>query len=478
MASSLRDTRDLLGNFLFNEEQMSRTKTGRKDRLMTQQSGAAFTRRAFIGAAGGIAATTLLAACTRTGGSTGGGNASGGVLKFWNMPWGTPAFLTEDKKIIAGFKKGGFTASYQQIQWANFTTQFATGASSNTGPAVSSGGGTTSVLYAHDGKIQYMDDLINGAWTTNGLKDDFLPGMLDALKTTEGTTGVPYNLDVRPAWYNKKLFTQYGLQIPTTWDEYKTVCATLKTKGIYGFGVGSGAGNNIGFHAITGFMINNGGGWFDSNQKPAADTAANEEALDFVLELVRQGYSDPASSTYTNQNVYTQWQNHKIAYGIDTAGMAANVTGAVSSEVAVADPLTSPSGNKGFLYFPNPMMMWNNTPSKTANQDLITYYYQNMAPLWTQKTGIGLPPLKSIANDPTVSGDPNNQKIIQDWVTPGIFKTWGAPGNSGVFFNVANTVDGTQPTYTFAQQVLTPSNRQTAKQMLTAFQTTLEGLMK
>jgi multiple sugar transport system substrate-binding protein len=445
---------------------------------MAQQSGAAFTRRTFIGVAGGVAASTLLAACSRTGGNGGGSSSGGGNLKFWNMPWGNTTFLPEDKKIVAGFSKGGYKATYQQIQWANFTTQFATGASSNTGPAVSSGGGTTSVLYAHDNKIQYMDSLINGTWSSNGLKDDFLPGMLDALKTSAGTTGVPYNLDVRPAWYNKTLFAQYGLQVPTTWDEYKTVCAALKTHGIYGFGLGSGSGNNIGFHAITGYMINNGGGWFDDKQQPAAVTDRNEEALEFVLELVRSGYSDPAAPSYTNQNVYTQWQNHKMAYGVDTAGLGVNVTGAVQQEVAVAEPLTGPHGDKGFLYFPNPMMMWNNTPSKTANEDLITYYYKNMAPLWTKKTGIGLPPLKSIANDPAVSGDPNNKKIINDWVNPGIFKTWGAPGNKGVFYNVANTVDGTAPTYTFAQQVLTPTNTQTAKQMLTAFQSTLEGLMK
>ena len=445
---------------------------------MAQQSGAAFTRRTFIGVAGGVAASTLLAACSRAGNGGGGGSSSGGTLKFWNMPWGTPAFLAEDKRIIAGFNKGGFKATYQQIQWANFTTQFATGASSNTGPAVSSGGGTTSVLYAHDGKIQYLDDLISGKWKDNGIADDFLPGLLDALKTDKGTTGVPYNLDVRPAWYNKTLFDQYGLQVPTTWDEYKTVCATLKTKGIYGLGLGSGSGNNIGFHAITGFLINNGGGWFNDKQEPDASTDANEEALDFFLELVRSGYSDPAASSYTNANVYTQWQNHKMAYGWDTAGLSVNVTGAVQKEVAVATPLTSTSGKKGFLYFPNPMMTWNNTPSKDANLDLLTYYYQNMKTLWTKKTGIGLPPLKSIADDPAIAGDPNNKAIIDNWVNTGVFKTWGAPGNTGIFFNVANTVDGTAPTYTFAQKVLTPTDKTSAKDLLSQFQTTLEGLMK
>jgi multiple sugar transport system substrate-binding protein len=449
---------------------------------MAQQSGAAFTRRTVIGIAGGVAASTLLAACTRTGGNTGGGGgggkgASGGVLKFWNMPWGTPAFLTEDKKIVAGFKQNGFTASYEQIQWANFTTQFATGISSNTGPAVSSGGGTQAFQFAHEGKIQYADDVINGAWSKNGLKDDFLDGLLDTMKTDQGYAAVPYNLDVRPIWYNKTLFGQLGLSVPQTWDDYLNVCKELKTHGIYGFGVGSGAGNNIGFHAITGFMINNGGGWFDENQKPAADTPANEEALEFVMQLVGEGYSDPRAATYTDQNVYTQWQNHKIAMGVDTAGLPQNIGGSVGKEVAVADPLTSKSGQKGFLYFPNNIMMSTNTPSKTANEDFLTYYYQHMAPLWTMQTGIGLPPLKSIKSNEIFSKakDPDNYKILNTWVP--IFKTWAAPGGSGLFYNIANTVDGTQPTYTFAQTVLSGKGG-SAKSLLQSFQKTLEGLMQ
>jgi len=437
---------------------------------MTQQSGAAFTRRAFIGVAGGIAAGTLLAACSRNGASSTG---SGKTLKFWNMPWGTPAFLTEDKKIATGFTKDGYSVTYQQIQWANFTTQFATASSSNTGPAVSSGGGTQAFQYAAQGKIQYADDLLS-SWEGNGLKDDFLPGLLDTMKTDKGYAAVPYNLDVRVAWYNASLFDQYGIDVPTTWDEYKSVCAQLKSHELYGFGIGAGAGNNTGFHTITAFMINNGGGWFNASKEPDAVTDRNEEAIEFILELVKNGYSDPAASTYTSQNIYTQFQKHRFAYGVSTAGLPQNVGGAVGKELAVADPLTGPHGDKGGLYFPNNIMMWTNTPSKSISEDFVTYYYQHMKPLWTKRTGIGLPPLTSITKDPVFTQDPNNSKIISDWIP--VYKTWAAPGGAGLFYNIANTVDGTAPSYTFAQKIL--SGNTSAKEALQGFQTTLEGLMK
>lgn len=156
------------------------------------------------------------------------------------------------------------------------------------------------------------------------------------------------------------------------------------------------------------------------------------------------------------------------------ARLPQNVTGAVGKELAVAEPLTGPHGDKGGLYFPNNIMMWTNTPSKSASEDFTTYYYKHMSPLWTQKTGIGLPPLKSIANNSVIQSDPNNAKIISDWIP--IFKTWAAPGGAGLFANVANTVDGTAPSFTFAQQILT--GNVTAKAALQSFQSTLEGLMK
>ena len=85
-----------------------------------------------------------------------------------------------------------------------------------------------------------------------------------------------------------------------------------------------------------------------------------------------------------------------------------------------------------------------------------------------------MPPLKSIAETPEFRSDANNVKIIEEWQP--IFKTWAAPGGMGLFYNIANTVDGTAPMITFAQSIL--GGRTDAKSALTALQTSMEGLMK
>jgi multiple sugar transport system substrate-binding protein len=438
---------------------------------MTSESKAnGFTRRGFIGLAGAAAASTLLAACSPGGGSTGGG--TGKPIKFWNMPWGAPtAFPQEDKRIVAAYKpKSGLpSVSYQQIQWANFTQTFTTAVAANTNPSVSSGGGTTAFLFEKEGKIHYADDVIAKVWASNGIKDDFLPGLLDTMKTANGYAAVPYNLDMRLYWYNKQLMDKAGASLPTDWDSFEAACKALKKIGVYGYGTYSGAGAFTGGHTLVAHMINNGGGLFDKDQNPNVVTDQNIQAMEWVLGLVKNGYVDPRSATYTSANAYSQMNAGQFGMIWDGAGTPANVNANVASQLVVGDPLTGPSGQKGALYFPNNIFMFKNSPSIEGSEAFLNYYYQNMKTLWTKKTGIGLPPLKSIAKA-AYADDPNATKIIDTWQP--ISKTWGAPGSNTVFYNVTK-VDGTQPMIAFAQSIL--GGNTTAKDALTTLQKALES---
>src|SRR5690606_32971685 len=134
--------------------------------------------------------------------------------------------------------------------------------------------------------------------------------------------------------------------------------------------------------------INNGGGLFDEEQQPNMVTPENIEAVEFVLECVSKGYVDPASPTYTSDNFESQWKARKFGMGFGTAGLANNIGGEVGKELLIGSPLTSPAGKQGMLYFPNNIMMYTNTPNQEASEAFLTYYYKNMAPLWTENTGI------------------------------------------------------------------------------------------
>jgi multiple sugar transport system substrate-binding protein len=425
------------------------------------------SRRAFAGLGVGAVAALGLAACSSAGGG------SKGPIKFWNMPWGAPAFATLDTKLTRAYKPSGSlpSATYRSVQWQAFTQTFSTAVASNTGPAVSSGSGTQAFQFAQQGKIAYADRLLD-SWRSNGIYDDFLPGVLDAMKTPKGYVAVPYNLDMRVLWYSRSLLAKAGVSVPTDWQSHLDACAALKKIGVYGFGLSGGAQGNA-FQAIVGLMINNGGGIFDAEQKPDCVTPANIEALDYVQELVRKGYADPRSSGYSTANTQAQWKAGKFGMQIEAPGLAAQLGGDKATDVVVGEPLTGASGQKGALSFPNNIMMYTNTPSQRGSEAFLTYYYKAMAPLWTQHTGVGLPVLKSIAATKEFRSDPNAVKIIDDWQP--IAKTWAAPGGAALFANVA-LVDSTTPMTNFAQNVI--QAKQTPKQILTTLQSALAAGVK
>jgi multiple sugar transport system substrate-binding protein len=435
--------------------------------MTNSTSAASLTRRGFMAVTGGAAAATLLAACSASGGS------NGKPIKFWNMPWGNVKFAPLDKKITLGYKPSGSlpAATYQSVQWANFTTTFSSAVASGTGPAVSSGSGTQAFQFAKQHKIAYADDLLD-SWKKNGLYDDFLPGLIDTMKTPDGYVAVPYNLDMRVLWYRKALLEKAGVTPPTDWQSYLDACEALKKIGVYGFGIASGAQGN-GFQVLVAMMINNGGGLFDADQKPDCVTEANLQTLDYVVELVKKGYMDPGSLGYSTNNAYSQWKAGRFAMGIEAPGLAQQVAGDVGPDMYVGDPLVSASGKKGTLSFPNNIMMYTNTPSQKGSEAFLTYYYKHMAPLWTQNTGPGLPVLKSIAATKEFQADANAAKMISVWQP--VCKTWAAPGGAALFANVA-LVDSTPAMTTFAQSVL--SLKATPKDALTTLQNTLTSQLK
>lgn len=424
-------------------------------------------RRSLLGLGAAAAAGPLLTSgCSRADNGDGGG--SGETIKFWNMPWGNTQFAELDKQITADYEPSGSLpdATYQQVQWANFTSTFATAVASGTGPAVSSGGGTQAFQFAEQGKIAYADGLLE-QWKQNGLYDDFLPGLIDTMKTAEGYVGVPYHLDLRLLWYRKALLDKAGVEPPTDWQSYLDVCAALKKIDTFGFGIASGPQGN-GFQVLVGLMINNGGGLFNADQRPDCVTPANIEALEFVVEMVDKGYMDPAGVGYTTNNGYEQWKAGRFAMGFEGPGLPQQVGGDVGPDISVGDPLVSAAGEKGALSFPNNIMMYTDTPSQEGSEAFLTYYFQNMAPLWTERTGVALPVLKSIASSPEFQSDANAAKMITDWQP--VCKTWAAPGGDALFADVAQ-VDSTPAMTTFAQSLL--SRKSTPKEALTTLQDTL-----
>jgi multiple sugar transport system substrate-binding protein len=433
------------------------------------------SRRGFLKTAGLATGLALapggLAACAQSKTQTSSGGTAG-TLKFWDMPWATEPYNKASEALVAAYKpaEGLPGAALQRIQWNNFTTTFSSALASKTGPAVSSGGGFQAFQFADQGYIAMADNLIS-TWEKEGFLKDFLPGTVEAMKTDKGYVAVPWQTDVRVWWYRKSLFDDAGAKVPTTWDEMMSAGETLKKKGYFGFGDGAGAGNNIGAHTMVFMMINNGGGMFTPDGKLDLLNERNVEAIDFILQMVKAGISDPASVSYTSDNHLAQWKNKKYAFGIYTAGMDDSI-GEAGDDLKIASPLTGPHGDKAILAFGNNIMMYTNTPSQQGSEAFLSYYIKNMKAYWQQSVINGIPVLQSIVDLPEFQKSANKVKTVKEYMP--IAKTYGT--RSDKLFAAMAQVDGSQPLAQFTQTIL--GGQTDAKSALTTLQQGLSTIVK
>lgn len=89
-------------------------------------------------------------------------------------------------------------------------------------------GGSLGSFYVENG-LTY--DLTSYA-EENGWSDIFNSGALDLCTLDGKLSGYPTSYNVLGIYYNKAIFEQYSLEVPTTFEEFEEVCATLKENGI------------------------------------------------------------------------------------------------------------------------------------------------------------------------------------------------------------------------------------------------------
>ena len=344
-------------------------------------SGLYISRRGFLGATGAAAALAALAACGSSGGSSSGGASGGGSgksLKFWDMPWGGTAYNPAAKKLVESYKPtgGNLQATYQEIQWANFTQTFSSAIASKTGPAVSTGGGFQAFQYAAAGRDRLRRQSDRDAQDGRHVRRLLgRPGRGD--EDAKGYAAVPWQLDIRVWWYNKKIFDQLGsdpADVVGRSDDGRQ--GAEAAKGYYGFAAGAGAGNNLGAHHMVMMMINNGGGMFDADGKLDCVTRRTSRPCSSSRSWSRREDHRPALGELhgrqpergSGRTVSSRWASTQPA-------LAGNI-GDTSGDLALMKPLSSPSGKQACLVFENNIMMYTNTPSQAGSEAFLGLVHQ------------------------------------------------------------------------------------------------------
>ena len=139
---------------------------------------------------------------------------------------------------------------------------------------------------------------------------NYTSGTLDAVRSQENgqVYGVPFAIQVLQMYYNKRIFNELGLEVPTTWDEFIAVNEALQNAGVIPMAItGKDAWMLPIFHSIVGAGTYGGNDFVEGilNGSTTFEDPAFVESLQAVKDL--QAYMPPdvtAVSYGDTQNLF------------------------------------------------------------------------------------------------------------------------------------------------------------------------------
>jgi multiple sugar transport system substrate-binding protein len=313
------------------------------------------------------------------------------------------------------------------------------------------------------------DDLVKRL-DRNGT-NDFLPGVLDQMKTSKGYAAVPWSMDLRVLWVRKSLLEKAGAEVPTDWDSFIRAGEALQKIGVVGLGLAAGTTTTDAQHTVSALMINNGGGMFDAEGNLDCVTDRNIETLDFLGECVAKGIIDPHAISYTNTNLANDWTGGRVGMGFNQTGLDKTFRPDQQSDLEVVSPIKAAHGDTGTVYYINPLMMFSTTPSQESSEAFLAWYLDQIHQYWTSGVETDLPVKKSITKLPVIQNNKNLVKSVDEWQPVG--RTIGARADHA--FAALNTVDGGSASATFVQQII--QGGRSSKELLETLQTSLESVI-
>jgi N,N'-diacetylchitobiose transport system substrate-binding protein len=191
-------------------------------------------------AAFATASALVLAGCSSSGDDTPSaapsdtGMAQGDDITLWLMGApDTPADLVTYLEDQYKAQYGG-TLTVEAVAWGDALAKLTTALpdAANT-PDVVEIGNTWAPTFTSVGAFSDISDMYDELGGTNLLQSFVDVGSVDGKEYA-----LPYYFGSRNVWYRKDLYAQGGVEVPTTLQDFTTVNATLKSKGIAGAYVG------------------------------------------------------------------------------------------------------------------------------------------------------------------------------------------------------------------------------------------------
>lgn len=353
------------------------------------------------------------------------------TLDFWDMIWGGPTYPAAAQALVDKYnaEHPDVKVVYRSVPWNNWYETFVTAIASGSAPDISTGAGFQAVQLYDQGAILPVDEVVAQLDPA-----DFAPGALEALRYDDHYVGLPWAVDLRVLFYRKDVLEAAGVAVPTNWGELRDAAKALTVAGKRGL---VSSGDSGGMHWILASAINNGGGLFDAEGKPALNGERTTEALQYLTDLVADGSVNPASVGYVNDDARGSFFRGEAGFLLN-GPLLPDQAGDIKDQIGTVPPLKALHDDVGTVYWVNNIMVYNQTEHPTETMAFLKWWSDNALPLWTEGHAGNLPARLSIQADPYFQGNPNVKYVIDTYLP--IAKTMSAA--VGGTFPQLNEIDG------------------------------------
>lgn len=143
-----------------------------------------------------------------------------------------------------------------------------------------------------------------------GQKDNYYQGPLKSAMLDNKYYGLPMTSNCLAMFYNKKVFEEYNLEVPTTWDELLEVGKIIKTDEMYPLAI-SAVKTEEGVFQYLPWYLSTGA----SVEK--VDSKESIRALEFFEEMLEEGIMSPEVISWNQYDINRQFISGKAAMMIN-----------------------------------------------------------------------------------------------------------------------------------------------------------------
>lgn len=260
--------------------------------------------------------------------------------------------------------------------------------------------------------------------------EDILESFRNANTRDGKIYGIPFNKSTEVLWYNKDLFEELNLEVPTTYEELAEVAKTItKEKGIVG----------AGFDSLNNFyttFLKNEGVTFDNNTDVTSEESV--KAANYYLDGIKEGYFRIAG---TEVYLSGPFANETLGMYIGSNAGESFVKQSVGDKFEV-----------GVAAYPSNYSMQQGTDlyifaNATAEQRTAAYEYLKFLTsaenqiTWAKETGY-MPARKSVIESEEYKNSDSLVPSILTNVSDGLYTNPVLPGADSAYKEAATVMEG------------------------------------